>query len=139
LAIAQIRKTGRIADVIGEFAVAQSELTQAWRILLQKDRAQAVLPLLRSADCVRIMQRWDEAKKRYEEAIPLSRDMHSVDLEAKAWFGIAKVERIGKVNQDAAADANRGVHPRGGAINQVLALWIRRVGSGHCDNSACGT
>src|SRR4051812_9721282 len=73
-AIAQIRRTGNVRDVVAEFMAAEADFRKAWEILAISDRAQAVLPLVRSADCLRISQQWDAAQARYEEGLALARE-----------------------------------------------------------------
>jgi len=104
-AIAQIRKTGRVGDLLGEFMAAEADFRIAWQVLAATDRSQAVLPLVRSADCLRISQQWVAAQRRYEEGLALARETGNKELEAKIWFGIEKVQRIGGANQGAAASA----------------------------------
>lgn len=107
-AIARARKTGTVRDLLPEFMAAEADFRIAWQILAAADRSQAVLPLVRSADCLRISQEWDAAQTRYEKGLTLARETGNKELEAKAWFGIEKIQRIGRVNQGAAAAA--GAH-----------------------------
>src|SRR5438105_93444 len=104
--IAYVRKTGRHVDVKDNLMLAESEFTSAYRSLSTGvHHPKATLALLRSADCVRIVQRWAEARDRYRTAIELARSAHETEYEAKAWFGVEKVERIGFKDHGAALDA----------------------------------
>jgi len=106
-AIAYIRKTGNLADVRDDLALAETEFTKAAESLSAggKNNPRAIFALLRSADCRRIMQLWNEAKERYQEVVRVASSAHEVEFQAKAWIGIEKLERFGLRNQGAASAA----------------------------------
>jgi CHAT domain-containing protein len=106
-AIASIRKNGKLADVKDDLTLADAEFTKAAALLSAggKHNPRSTFALLRSADCRRIMQRWNEAKDRYQEVVRVAGITHEVEFQAKAWIGLGKLERFGLKNQGAAAAA----------------------------------
>src|SRR5690242_2080820 len=97
-AIARVRKTGQMADVAGEFATAEVEFRRAAETLRESNPGEALLPMARSADCLRILQQWDAARKRYDEALALADRTHNAEVEAKIWLGIGRIERFGRAD-----------------------------------------
>lgn len=98
-----------------EFARLSDELVTAG------NAADAAFALLRSADCLRIMRRWDDARPVYRRDVALAQKARRSDYEAKAWLGIARLEKFGAQNHRAARDAiDRALEAAGSAADTAI-------------------
>src|SRR3954447_1046156 len=94
--ISTIRKTGNFSAVSADLEASRAELESAHQAFLRSHRdAEASYALVRAGDCLRILNRWAEAKQRYQTAIEEARRGRNVEFEAKAWLGLAKAESLG--------------------------------------------
>jgi tetratricopeptide (TPR) repeat protein len=105
-ALAAARVTGALQPQSAEF----SRLTLEFgglsdELMAAGNAADAAFALLRSADCLRIMRRWDEARPVYQRVIPLAQKGRRSDYEAKAWLGIGRLENFGAQDHRAAREA----------------------------------
>jgi CHAT domain-containing protein len=103
--IGLIRKTGNPKDASGDLLIAEAEFMEAYRAFAVNSNLKATLALVRSADCLRILEHWVQARDRYREVIPLASQNQQVEYEAKAWLGIVKIEQIGLLDHRAASEA----------------------------------
>jgi CHAT domain-containing protein len=104
-AVEAIRKSGNSHDGSDDLVAAESEFAKSYRLFAARSDPKATFALLRSADCVRILERWADARDRYRETVALASRNKQAEYEAKAWLGIAKSERIGLRNYRAASEA----------------------------------
>jgi CHAT domain-containing protein len=74
-------------------------------LLAAGNTADASYALLRSADCLRIVRQWNNARPIYQRVIPLAQRAGRGDYEAKAWLGIARLEKFGAQNHRASREA----------------------------------
>jgi CHAT domain-containing protein len=103
-ALAAAREAGRAFSA--DFAPIGKEFTQlSDELLTLGSTAEATFALLRSADCLRVVSEWDEARPIYQRVIPLARRAGRADYEAKAWLGIGRLENYGHGNHGAAREA----------------------------------
>jgi CHAT domain-containing protein len=103
-ALVAARAVGR-ADPT-EFARLRQEFSRlSDELLARGSAAEATFALLRSADCFRVVNRWDEARPIYQRVIPLAQRAGRADYEAKAWLGIGRLENYGHHNHRAASEA----------------------------------
>ncbi len=89
-----------------EFARLRQEFSRLSDELLKRgSAAEATFALLRSADCFRVTNHWDDALPIYQRVIPLAQRAGRADYEAKAWLGIGRLENYGHHNHRAASEA----------------------------------
>jgi CHAT domain-containing protein/tetratricopeptide (TPR) repeat protein len=105
-ALAAARVAGLLQPQSTEFARLTQEFGRlSDELLARGDAAEAAFALLRSADCLRIVRQWDEARPIYERVIPLAQRAGRADYEAKAYLGIGRLEKFGAQNHRAAREA----------------------------------
>ena len=105
-ALAAARIEGALVPQSPEFVRLTEEFSRlSDELLARGDAADATFALLRSADCLRIMRRWDEARPIYLRVVPLAQRAGRTDYEAKAWLGIGRIEKFGAQNHRAAREA----------------------------------
>src|SRR5262249_15587151 len=103
-ALAAARAAGRAEPT--DFGRLRQEFSQLSNELLRRgSAAEAPFALLRSADCFRVVNHWDEARTIYQDVIPLAQRAGRADYEAKAWLGIGRLQNYGHRNHRAASEA----------------------------------
>lgn len=105
-ALAAARVAGALQPQSTEFARLTQEFSRlSDELLARGNAADATFALLRSADCLRIVRQWNEARPIYQRVIPLAQRAGRADYEAKAWLGIGRLEKFGAQNHRAAREA----------------------------------
>jgi CHAT domain-containing protein/tetratricopeptide (TPR) repeat protein len=105
-ALAAARVEGALQPQSTEFARLTQEFSRlSDELLARGDTADAAFALLRSADCLRIMRQWNEARPIYQRVVPLAQRAGRADYEAKAWLGIGRLEKFGANDHRAAREA----------------------------------
>lgn len=105
-ALADARVEGALQSTSAEFTRLTEEFSRlADELLARGNTAGAAHALLRSADCLRFLRQWDEARPIYQRVIPLAQRASRSDYEAKAWLGIARLEKFGAQNHRTARAA----------------------------------
>ena len=116
-----VRQTGNLATLPASLDPIRVKLESLHEQLIASGQsADASFAILRAGDCLRIVDRWHEALDHYRQAAEEGRAARRVDVQAKAWLGTERAERLGLHDYGAAGEAIRQAND---LLRNEPALW----------------